>query len=130
MLKASQVNTTAANFDNQQTDCPDWQVGDPQDSFHFVSDGQLDFVSLTVEFSTGDVTTMSFGPPTAKHAYVQAPAGATLVNAWATLDPAPAAGTPAADFQLSHVCVGTPETTTSAPPSSNPVTSTVAGHVQ
>jgi hypothetical protein len=122
-VKQDQVPVTAANFPNQQTDCPDWAVGDPNDSFHFVTDAGFDFVSLTVEFSTGTVTTTTFGPPDAKHAYVQAPAGATLVNAWATLDPAPEPGSPGADFQLSHVCVGTPVTSSSPPPSSTPVTS-------
>jgi hypothetical protein len=122
-IKQSQVPTTAANVENQQTDCPNWAVGDPEDSFHFVTDGGFTFVSLTVEFSTGTITTTTFGPPDASHAYVEAPAGATLVNAWATLDPAPEPGTPGADFQLSHVCVGTPVVTTSAPPSSTPVTS-------
>jgi hypothetical protein len=123
VVKQTQVPVTAANFSNQQTDCPNWAVGDAQDSFHFVADGGFTFTSLTVEFSTGTVTTTTFGPPDASHAYVEAPAGATLVNAWATLDPVPAAGSPAADFQLSHVCVGTPVTSSSAPPSSKPVTS-------
>ena len=107
MVKQDQVPVTAANFPNQQTDCPDWTAGGGTDSFHFVADGQLVFDSITVEFSTGDVT----ATPDSKHAYISAPAGATLVNAWATLSPAPAEG-PAADFQLSHVCVGTPVTTT------------------
>jgi len=113
-VKQDQVPTTAADVENQQTDCPNWAVGDAQDSFHFVTDAQYKFTSLTVEFSTGTVTltTGQFGPPDDGHAYVEAPAGATLVNAWATLDPVPAAGSPAADFQLSHVCVGTPVTTT------------------
>ena len=125
MLKATQVNTTAANFTGEhRTDCPNWAVGDPNDSFHFVTDGTENFVSLTVEFSTGTVTTTTFGPPDAKHAYVEAPAGATLVNAWATLDPVPTPGTAAADFQLSHVCVGTPVVSSSPPPSSKPVTTT------
>jgi hypothetical protein len=122
-VKQDQVPTTAANVENKQTDCPNWAVGDPEDSFHFVTDGGFNFVSLTVEFSTGTVTTTTFGPPDASHAYVEAPAGATLVNAWATLDPAPEPGTPGADFQLSHVCVGTPVTSSSPPPSSTPVTS-------
>jgi hypothetical protein len=120
-VKQDQVPVTAANFPNQQTDCPDWAVGDPNDSFHFVTDAGFNFVSLTVEFSTGTVTTTTFGPPDAKHAYVEAPAGATLVNAWATLDPAPEPGSPGADFQLSHVCVGTPVPTTT-PPSTPPTT--------
>jgi hypothetical protein len=122
-VKQEQVPTTAADVENKQTDCPNWAVGDPEDSFHFVTDGGFTFVSLTVEFSTGTITTTTFGPPDASHAYVEAPAGATLVNAWATLDPAPEPGTPGADFQLSHVCVGTPVVTTSPPPSSTPVTS-------
>jgi hypothetical protein len=120
-VKQSQVPTTAADFAVKQTDCPNWAVGDPQDSFHFVTDGGFTFVSLTVEFSTGTVTTTTFGPPDASHAYVEAPAGATLVNAWATLDPAPEPGTPGADFQLSHVCVGTP-TPPSTPPTTPPTT--------
>jgi len=129
MVKQSQVPVTAANFPGSHlTDCPDWTAGGSKDSFHFVADSAFDFVSLTVEFSTGTVTTTTFGPPDAKHAYVQAPAGATLVNAWATLTPVPDPESPAADFQLSHVCVGTPVTTTSAPPTvdqhSNPVTTT------
>ena len=107
MVKQSQVPVTAANFGSQSTDCPDWTAGGGTDSFHFVADAQLVFDSITVEFSTGTVT----ATPHSKHAYISAPAGATLVNAWATLSPAPAEG-PAADFQLSHVCVGTPVTTT------------------
>ena len=125
-VKQDQVPVTAANFTGEhRTDCPNWAVGDPNDSFHFVTDAGFNFVSLTVEFSTGTVTTTTFGPPDAKHAYVEAPAGATLVNAWATLDPAPEPGSPGADFQLSHVCVGTPVTSSSPPPSSHPVTSSV-----
>jgi hypothetical protein len=120
-VKQEQVPTTAADVENKQTDCPNWAVGDPNDSFHFVTDGGFTFVSLTVEFSTGTVTTTTFGPPDASHAYVEAPAGATLVNAWATLDPAPEPGTPGADFQLSHVCVGTPVPSTT-PPTTPPTT--------
>jgi hypothetical protein len=124
-VKQDQVPVTAANFPGEhRTDCPNWTAGGSTDSFHFVTDSGFDFVSLTVEFSTGTVTTTTFGPPDAKHAYVSAPAGATLVNAWATLSPAPDPGSPAADFQLSHVCVGTPVTSSSPPPSSHPVTTT------
>jgi hypothetical protein len=118
MVKQDQVPTTAANFGSKATDCPNWTAGGATDSFHFVADGQLIFTSITVEFSTGTVT----AAPNDKHAYISAPAGATLVNAWATVSPAPAEG-PAADFQLSHVCVGTPVTSSSPPPSSTPVTS-------
>jgi hypothetical protein len=126
MVKQDQVPVTAANFPGSHlTDCPDWTAASGKDSFHFVADSAFDFVSLTVEFSTGTVTTTTFGPPDAKHAYVQAPAGATLVNAWATLTPVPDPESPAADFQLSHVCVGTPVTSSSPPPSSHPVTSSV-----
>jgi hypothetical protein len=125
MVKQDQVPVTAANFPGSHlTDCPDWTAASGKDSFHFVADSAFDFVSLTVEFSTGTVTTTTFGPPDAKHAYVQAPAGATLVNAWATLTPVPDPESPAADFQLSHVCVGTPVTSSSPPPSSKPVTTT------
>ena len=48
---------------------PRLDAGDGKDSFHFVTDSSFDFVSLTVEFSTGTVTTTTFGPPDAKHAY-------------------------------------------------------------
>jgi hypothetical protein len=119
MVKQDQVPVTAANFGSKATDCPNWTAGGGTDSFHFVADSDFKFASLTVEFSTGTVT----AAPGDKHAYISAPAGATLNNAWATLDPVPAAGSPAADFQLSHVCVGTPVTSSSSPPSSHPATS-------
>jgi hypothetical protein len=118
MVKQDQVPVTAANFGTKATDCPNWTAGGATDSFHFVTDGSENFVSITVEFSTGTVT----ATPGDKHAYISAPAGATLNNAWATLDPVPAAGSPAADFQLSHVCVGTPVTSSSPPPSSKAAT--------
>jgi hypothetical protein len=121
MVKQDQVPVTAANFGSKATDCPNWTAGGSTDSFHFVADAQLIFVSITVEFSTGTVT----AAPNDKHAYISAPAGATLVNAWATLSPAPAEG-PAADFQLSHVCVGTPVTTTTPPTTPATVTTTPA----
>ena len=112
-VKDSQVPTTAEDVANQQTDCPGFVEGGAFDVWHFVLDGNThDFVELTAEFSTGNVTITSFGPPSAKHAYVQTPAGSVLNDAYA--DVTPNTNLPG-DFQLSHVCVGTPPTTTSAP---------------
>jgi hypothetical protein len=120
-VKQEQVPVTAAQFGNKATDCPGFAASEPFDYFHFVLDGAgYAFVELTAEFSTGDVTITSFGPPSAKHAYVKAPAGSTLENAYADITPDDAEQP--TDFQLSHVCVGTP----APPPSSPPVTTTSA----
>jgi len=132
-VKQSQVPTTAAQFGNKVTDCPGFVASEPFDYFHFVLDGNAySFVELTAEFDTGDVTITTFGPPSDKHAYVKVPAGSVLENAYANITPDDD-GQPA-DFQLSHVCVGTPTTsTTSSAPvttsSSAPVTTTSSAPV-
>ena len=124
-VKQSQVPTTAAQFGNKVTDCPGFVASEPFDYFHFVLDGNTySFVELTAEFDTGDVTVTTFGPPSDKHAYIKVPAGSTLENAYADITP-DGDGQPA-DFQLSHVCVGTPTTTTT---SSAPVTTTSSAPV-
>ena len=64
-LKTSHQGVTAAGFPSKQTDCPGWSPTEGTDSFHFVLDGNYVFTSLTVEFSTGTITTTTFGPPTA-----------------------------------------------------------------
>ena len=69
-LKTSHQGVTAAGFDSKQTDCAGWSPTEGTDSFHFVVDGNYVFTSLTVQFSTGTITTTTFGPPTGKHAYV------------------------------------------------------------
>jgi len=119
-LKASQQNTVAAGFASQGTDCPNFSADGHVDMWHFVIDGTYEFTALTAHFNTGDVTITTFGPPDAKHAYVSSPAGATLLDAWATVTPEDE-NIPA-DFQLSHVCVGTPAPS-SPPPSSSPPSS-------
>jgi hypothetical protein len=117
-LKAGQAPTTAAAFPDQQTDCPGFVVGGAFDVWHFVLDGSSHvFAELTAEFQGGTTVTVN---PNDKHAYVKAPAGLTLVDAYAFATPDDA--TVPADFQLSHVCVGTPP----PPPSSPPATTSSA----
>ena len=125
VVKQSQVPTTAAQFSSKTTDCPGFVASEPFDYFHFVLDGNdYSFVELTAEFDTGDVTVTTFGPPSDKHAYVKAPAGSVLENAYADITPDDE-GQPS-DFQLSHVCVGTPSTSTT---SSAPVTTSSSAPV-
>lgn len=117
-VKDSQVPTTASAFTSKQTDCPGFVASEPFDYFHFVLDGNDHvFVELTAEFSTGNVTVF----PNDKHAYVKAPAGATLNDAYATVSPD--SDVPS-DFQLSHVCVGTVSTSTSSASTSTSVVTT------
>ena len=116
-VKDEQVPVKAADFANQQTDCPGFVVGGNKDVWHFVLDGNnYDFAELTAEFLGG--TTVSVTPGD-KHAYVTSPAGLTLVDAYADLTGG--VGAVPADFQLSHVCTGvpTPPTTSSAPVTSS-----------
>lgn len=124
-LKAGQAPTTASAFQNQQTDCPGFVSGGAFDVWHFVLDGGAHvFAELTAEFQGGTTVTVN---PNDKHAYVKTPAGLTLADAYAFATPDDE--TVPVDFQLSHVCVGTPPPPPSSPPvttSSAPVTTTSA----
>jgi hypothetical protein len=125
-LKQSQVPTTAAAFNSHDCSNFDRSKGD---GFHFVISAQNSFDSLTAVFDTGTVTVTVFGPPSDKHAYVYAPAGSVLTDAWADTTPNP---TDKTQFVLSHTCVGETKTTTpvsssppvSTPPETTPVTTT------
>lgn len=127
---------------NDTGDCP----GSPaQFGWHFVVPGEGgEFVSLTVQFQeAGTITTTTFGPPTAKHAYVYTPTADTLLSGTATIT-----GGDAEFFVLSHTCTGggtetetptptvsatettaaptTPVETTTAAPTSSAVETTTA----
>jgi hypothetical protein len=115
-LKVSQRNTDPATLpaEQKQTDCPGFVASEPFDYFHFVLDGDShQFVEVTAEFSTGNVTLVV--DPQSKHAYVKAPTGSILLDAYADVTPDDASIP--SDFQLSHVCLGTP-----TPPSTPPTT--------
>jgi hypothetical protein len=123
-LKESQQNSNPATDQGieRKTDCPGYVSGAPFDYFHFVLDGNAhDFVEVTAEFSTGNVTLVV--DPQSKHAYMRAPAGSVLLDAYADVTPDDASIP--GDFQLSHVCLGTPgESTTPTTVTTTPTTVT------
>lgn len=122
MLHDDHVGATAGDFHPQANDC----MNDPdEDGWHFVAPGNTTFTSITVAFELAGggplVVTYDqpgqFGPPKAKHAFVQTPAGATLTGGSATV----ADDIQQDFFVLSHTCPGTPTETTP------PVTTTPPG---
>lgn len=91
------------------SDCDRGPYADEDWVWHFVTQGQGTFLTLSATFASGpaaDVTIVSSGPNAGKHAYVKAPDGSNLVSVSATTDPA---GTV---FVLSHTCAGTTPTPT------------------
>ncbi|MCF2532548.1 hypothetical protein [Yinghuangia soli] len=109
-LNKDHVGIKAEDKDvKKQNDCPTFEG---QNAWHFVlTNGQAEFVELTVTFEPGGTKTITqFGPPSAKHAYVGAAPGAKLVSATAK------ATAESKKFNVSHVCLGTPTNPPTTPP--------------
>ncbi|MGP3969518.1 LPXTG cell wall anchor domain-containing protein [Streptomyces sp. 6N223] len=95
-------------------DDPEFAIGEEctgipegSDGWHFVLPGNTTtFVELRVTFEPGgELVVTTFGPPSDKHAYVASEAGATLVEASATVEGEPV------NFRLSHTCPASDEET-------------------
>ncbi|MDO0933795.1 LPXTG cell wall anchor domain-containing protein [Streptomyces sp. DG2A-72] len=97
-----QLPRTATTQDGgapQEDGCPG--IPEDMDGWHFVLPGNSStFVKLTVTFQPGgEQVVTSFGPPSAKHAYVASEPGALLTSAVAEVK-----GGSLELFNLSHTC--------------------------
>jgi hypothetical protein len=115
-----------------ETDCPDTI----HDFWHFViapNDGTFTIVSITLNLN-GTLKTFSgsqliFNGTQTDNVFVQVPTGFSLTDlqvngSFATVSPASPAPV---GFNLSHVCKGTPPTTTTAPAQVVPAAATFTG---
>ena len=109
-----------STFEDDEGDCP----GSPAMwGWHFIlTGGEAQFAQLTTTFQTaGTITTTSFGPPDAKHAYVYTATDDTLLSASALVN----GGDPSkVRLVLSHTCDGGGVTSTPTPTPSESVSPT------
>lgn len=118
-IKADQVPTTAAEFDEQECDGPFGNLAEDQDGWHFILtqySGELSELSMSFDFEDGSGTPVSIDADPAEfdrpgmsdtvHLSLVTDAGWTLVGAQAA-GPADGFGGNS-QFNLSHTCPGVP----------------------
>jgi LPXTG-motif cell wall-anchored protein len=139
-LKEAHEGSTAKNFEKKDCTAPFNNLPANKDGWHFVLDGNDDFVEVRLVFNPGSVAVTinktlaqggNSGPGWSgylaeaggamKHVYLITDAGWTLVSGEATIS---YTGDKPADFQLSHTCAGTPTTTTATTTTKTTTTTT------
>jgi hypothetical protein len=147
-LNDAHTNITAPQFGTKDCTGPFADLAPGKDGWHFVLPAVSgdDFVSVTLTFNSGgsnfDVVIDAIAPlhdfgagwegwiddagssGSFRHAYVITDAGWTLIDGEAVVTGPGADGAPGDEFNLSHVCVGTPPTTPPGTPTTVPATTT------
>jgi hypothetical protein len=124
-IQASQVPTTAGDFDEQACDGPFEELGENQDGWHFILtqyDGDLADLAMSIDFvDAADAPVHVDADPAdfvrtggAVHLWLATDAGLTLVAAQATGPTDGFGDNP--QFNLSHTCAGVPGNGETPPP--------------